>query len=78
MLHAYFDALLAFAALHVIRDVLETTELPSAVRESVSLVFRCVGSLVLPPGPAPQSDNERTPNLLSDPKSNADYPLGSK
>ena len=44
----YFDALPTSAALHAIRDALETTELPSAVRETVSLVSRCVEVFSVP------------------------------
>ena len=39
---AFFDAICLAAALHAIRTVLEVAVLPSAARESVSLMWSCV------------------------------------
>ena len=55
LLQAQFDATCAAAALHAIRIMLEDRALPSAASERVFCMLSCVGSLVSPPGPLPQS-----------------------
>ena len=52
---AMFVALRASAAMDAIMIMLEDRALPSAASERVFCMLSCVGSLVSPPGPLPQS-----------------------